>query len=546
MWDITLDDEGTLNAVAAALRFRVKPDCGGTLLAPVWTAYPTLWTPAESWTRPFTSPFYDRYALNTFAASLADGETTALEHDVDGARLAVRGSFTIHDLVIQHTIQAHAESGEIRISDSVSKHGHGTFKLQMMHEFMYMLDASLDGPQARIVLPVAGTTETLWTFEPAGGEVFDQDGHSVRRGRVLSEPWMDVAAVGDTASLRFAEEDELACFMQHSARKRQYVLLNLYGPDFVIGRGETVSKSCRAYVKPSDDGNPVESPAVIAPVRRAHLCERACEVRVRLAEVAGDTDHITRIRLGQAAWKLGEFELYMLDSEYTEAEAMLDDAERALTAVAEGEPAILPKPGAMLYENSLRDFPVDWQLFGFCETKNDPELGFHVQPNMTTNLWTRDEFEGSHVVEFEFCPTSEHTKGGTFLQMCGCCINPRDGFDFMASAMGNMPYYNFGICCYHFSFNRADLSVCNFRKTGKAFYLLAQIAEPVRERGRWYRLHFVKNAAQFLFFVDGTLALEYSDIGNQGEMYSGGRIGLRNWGRQSSWFRNFRVYRPAE
>ncbi|MHC4874776.1 MAG: DUF1961 family protein [Planctomycetota bacterium] len=141
-------------------------------------------------------------------------------------------------------------------------------------------------------------------------------------------------------------------------------------------------------------------------------------------------------------------------------------------------------------------------------------------------MWTQQEFSGSYTIGFEYFPVNRST-GGTFLQLCGTCINPIDHFDFMASAMGSMAYYNYGIPCYHLSFNRCvqKASHCNFRKTGKGFYVLSRIPEPVKEKC-WHQLHFVKNGNQFLFFVNDKLVLEYFDEGHQGAVYKKGRIGI--------------------
>jgi len=159
-------------------------------------------------------------------------------------------------------------------------------------------------------------------------------------------------------------------------------------------------------------------------------------------------------------------------------------------------------------------------------------------------MWSQQEFSGSYSAEFEYYPLAcgKHA-GGTFFQLAGQSINPRDNYDFMASAVGNMDFYNFGIKCYHFSFFRGDSyqSVCNFRKTGREFYLLAQVPDPVPRTEQWYHLRFEKNHRQFSFFVDDKLVLEYFDQGNQGEVLDAGKFGIRNWGRHSAWFRNFKV-----
>ena len=541
-WQVD-EQDGSIRARSASLCFRVSAECGGTIEEPDWPERPTLWTPKRLWTRPFTGPHYERYALNTFGASLSVGDHEPLSFSIEDEWLVVEGAFLSNDVVQRHVVRANAETGEIEIEDRVEKTGPGETKLQMVHEYHYFLNENLASPQAAISLPVGGEVQTLWTFEPSGSEIFDQDGHSVRRGRMLSEPWITVGQAGTQQVLRYGESEQMVCFMLHSTKKRGSVLLNTYGPDFVLTRDEAVVKQLKVTPEALPEDKTIVPPPVREPDRRARLETQAKALRDRLADVDAASGDVTAIRCNLAKWKLDECDAYLLDSEYGQTEGLLADAERALRAIDDNEPALLPEPGELLYENDFRRFPLDWMMFGFCQTENDDEKGFHLQPSVTTDMWTREEFEGSYVVEFEFCPTSDHFKGGTFLQLCGQCINPRDEFDFMASAMGSMPYYNFGIRCYHFSFNRGDLSVCNFRKTGKAFYILSQIAEPVRERGRWHKLHFVRNGAQFLFFVDGRLVQEYFDEGHQGEAYQTGHIGLRNWGRQSSWFRDFRIYR---
>jgi len=544
-WKIQ-ERDGVIEAESATLTFGVMPDAGGTIVEPVWRQCPDLWTPDRLWTRPFIGTHYDRWSLNQLIGCLMQTAPEPLRHTVDGDWLEIAGLFLANDIRMQHKIRANAATGEILIEDSVEKTGPGPTNLQLVHESQYSLNESLDGPQGAMILPVGGGIQTLWALEPSGAEVLDQNGHSVHRARVLSAPWIRVAQAESKHVLLHEELDTMACFAVREHRSKGTLLLNTYTPDFELTSEASVTKSVRLCIEPTPDGKPIAAPAILDPDRRGRIEAEAAELRRQLDATEPTESGSTAIRRNLIAWKLQESDVYMRYSDYAEAENMLADARRAFKAIADNEPAELPQPGEVLYESSFREFPLDWQLYGFCHTENDPEKGFHLQPVMTTNMWTREEFDGDYVVEIEFCPTSEHKKGGTFLQMCGRCVNPRDDFDFMASAMGRMAYYNFGIPCYHYSFNRGNLSVCNFRKTGKAFYVLAQIEEPVRDRGRWYRHHFVKNDAQFLFFVDGRLALEYFDEGNQGDVYPSGRIGIRNWARQSSWFRNLRIYRPAE
>ena len=542
-WQIASEGEEMV-LTSEALAFRVQPDLGGTVVAPRWQQRQTMLTPAWFRTNEFHGTAYYRYALNTLREAFSDGETTPLQATASGEWVEIRGEFRASDVVQRGLVRANARTGEMTLDTEIEKTGPGPLKLQVVHEIQYELNEARDGPQIAMTMPVGGREETLYAFEPTESEIMDQDGHSVHRARFLCGPWAEFGEAGSPAALRLTEDDPLVCFALHASVGSGYMLGSLYGTDRVLNRGETTAK--RLSIGPCQParGPRIAVPPVLEPQRREELMDAASSVRRRVAELDVPPAGIQAIRRGQAEWKLKEFGVYMLYSEYAQCAGLLADAQRALEAIDRDEPAVLPEAGETLYETSFRDFPLDWDLFGFCSTQNDPDKGFHLQPVMTTNMWTQQEFDGSYVVQMDFCPTSEHLRGGTFLQMCATCVNPRDPFDFMASATSCMPHYNFGIKCYHYSFNRADLSVCSFRKTGRAFYLLAQIAEPVRERGRWYRLHFVKNHRQFLFLVDGRVVQEYFDEGHQGEVYDRGRVGLRNWGRQSSWFRDFRVVRP--
>lgn len=541
-WQVEQQDD-RIEARCDGLRFAVTPNRGLSVEELAWTDFDDLWTPVRVVASPFASRHYDRYELNTFANCL-QGEADPLEFSTDGERFEAHGRYLCGDISLRHALRADAATGEVVLETETSRSGPGSTKMQTMHELIYRFHENHDGPHAVLEAPVGGRIETLRTFEPAGSKVLDQDGHSVNRARMLSEPHIRLGLVAATAMLRCEEDDEMACCGLRSNEKVLGILVSLYGRDFIVERGAATTRRLRLIPERLGPGKRVPPAPVLEPERRGALLDRASDLTRRMPSLDESTG-VNAIRRRLIEWKLREFSSYMASSEYDQCDAMLADADRAFRAVEADEPAELPELGDVIYENDFRSFPLDWDLFGFCKTENDPERGFHLEPNMTTNMWTQAAFEGNCAVEFDFCPTSEHFRGGTFLQMCGQCINPRDAFDFMASAMGHMSYYNFGIKCYHYSFNRGDLSVCNFRKTGQAFYLLSQIEEPVRERGRWYRLRFAKRGRQFLFFVDDILVLEYFDEGNQGEVYESGRIGIRNWGRQTAWFRDFRVYRTA-
>ena len=203
----------------------------------------------------------------------------------------------------------------------------------------------------------------------------------------------------------------------------------------------------------------------------------------------------------------------------------------------------------MIYSNDFSEHAEEFLVYGAGDMTFNRERGMRLEPVGTMNLWSKFHVAGSYMVEFDFYPLRA-VKGGTMLQLCGESVNPVSQYSLMCSASwGSMAYYMFGVKCYHYSFSRwagrKRPRVCNFRKTGKGFYVLSRIPDPITEPGKWYHLTFVKDRRHFTFFVNGKLAQEYFDIGAQGPMLQRGRIGIRNWSRYVSHIKGFRVYRLA-
>ncbi len=527
-----------------AVSFRVEPEGGGTLFDLKWRGGVSSCAPQSVRSVLLTGSHYQRYALNQLLNGLRGAECDDLIVEEQDDWVQIIGVWRLHDLIGTHRLHVNATSGQIRITDRVEKSGPGDIRLQVLHQFSYGMDAGARGPQYAVTLPRGDRRETHWALAPLEDRIVDQDHHATRRSFLLSDPWLEIGVAGQAGVTRLTETGDLACAaLSLNPRRRQFIL-DLYGQDFHISRGQPMERAC--HIDPPDGltrDKVAPAPPAWEPERRRRIEEHAASVREAIEAVPASADGVTRLRREVAEWKLKEYDWYIHSSQYEQAEALLADADTALDAIARGRPAQLPRPGKLLYANDFKSFPHDWQVYGFASLRNDPENGLHLAPRVTVNMWTREEFEGPYLVEFDYRSTSNDTRGGTFLQLAGQCINPRDSFDFMASAMGNMPYYNFGISCYHLSFNRGDdsLTVCNFRKTGRDFYLLAQVPDPATEIDRWYRVSMVKNREQMLFYLDGRLMLEYLDRGHQGPVLDKGRIGIRNWGGQQSWIRDFRV-----
>ena len=261
---------------------------------------------------------------------------------------------------------------------------------------------------------------------------------------------------------------------------------------------------------------------------------------------------VARIRIGLIKFKLDEVEAYRPFHEIRQIRGLLKDAARAMAALKKGEPARMPGKTELIYANDLSEDTGDFYVFGNGRITFSPERGMYLDPIGTMNLWTRFQVAGPYMVEFDYFPGPERADGtgGTMLQLSGNPVNPVSDYSLMPSASwGSMVYYMFGVKCYHFSFSRGGgrgrKRVCNFRKTGKGFYVLSRIPDPIMEMEKWHHLAFVKDRNHFMFFVNNRLVQEYFDEGNQGPFLDAGHIGIRNWTKYKSYFKNFQVHRIA-
>ena len=257
---------------------------------------------------------------------------------------------------------------------------------------------------------------------------------------------------------------------------------------------------------------------------------------------AAKDPNVARIRLAVIDFKLAEVDGYKRLHQVGQVRGLIKDAARAVAALERGEPAVMPSRGPVVFSHDLLSETDAFRFFGAGDIEFTPEHGLYVQGVGTVNMWTTFAVHGSFMVEFDYSPL-ESPKGGTMLQICGQHPNPISQYDFMCSASwGSMAYYMFGVRCYHFSFGVRG-RVCRLRKTGKGFYILTHVTDPVPDLDKWYHLVFVKEGNHLMFFADGKLVQEYFDEGHQGPALDGGHIGIRNWSTHRSYFRNFKVCR---
>jgi hypothetical protein len=270
-------------------------------------------------------------------------------------------------------------------------------------------------------------------------------------------------------------------------------------------------------------------------------------------KLSGNDAPLVQLRQKGLEFKLWNAREYMKYCELDQVAGLLKDADRITKAIESDEDAIIPQMNEVIYENDFSEANDDFEYFGNGNVTFPKDKGLFLDPVITINMWSRFKLEGSFCIEFDYMPL-QGTTGGTMVQLCGNHFNPVNDAALMCSASGQMPHYNFGQTCYHFSFCRGENynsiktnpkpRVCNFRKTGKGFYVLNQIADPVPDsNNEWFRLRFAKNERQFMFFVNDKLVQEYFDEGNQGAFLNGGNFGIRNWSRRKAYYKNLRIYK---
>ncbi|HWL53252.1 MAG TPA: DUF1961 family protein [Chthoniobacteraceae bacterium] len=544
-WTVT-EENGALRVDSAALAFSVTPENAATVLAPQWKLARGIPAIVQLRVFPHYGYLYNPRLLNWLGQTAQGGVSQPLTWEATGDRLEIRGEWALHDLVFNTTWIASARTGGLELIAEARKTGPGEIKVQLMGQPSFAV-AGKPGPPLWQVDFEVGEQRLTRSEYGAEGNIFDQDGHTTVRSWSLSSPIVRFRTPGATESALEAEIDTplRSMMLQHSPTGRG-IHAALYGPDQLLQQGDQVTSRWR--LTPVAIGDAGQSGA--EPRHRPEVAaEIDAEATQPLPEASPD-DAVATFRRDLHAWKLDEARWYDADANPVEARALLRDAATIRRAVAERIPAALPERAGLLYEQSFRTFPTDWSVLGFGEIRSCPEEGLLVAPNTTVNLWSEREFSGDYLVELEYRPEpTDQFQRGTFLQLSGRPMVERDAVDLMASATGHMPDYNFGVQCYHLSFNRrARLrSRTNFRKTGEAFRLLSLVEAATAGEPCWHTLTASKQGSHFLFYVDGRFVLEYFDEGHQGPFLDRGKIGLRNWGGMTSWFRNLKVFalRPS-
>lgn len=529
----------------AAVSF-LASTAGGLLLKNIqWHGAPEMHVPEQIHLQLAAGLTYHPRELNMLAEILQGGRERALEYSLQGEVLKITGCLMVAGFSILQVCEVQA-NGSIVWNVRITRIEPGKTKIQPVLVGKYKTLSFQGGKQFGIWMRgVAGPT-MFWDYEKPEHLILDQDSRAMRRSLLLRESLLFAGRHEDKHLLSYSMSGEAAVAAWHVSPASSRMILSLYGPEFKLREGDNGERQWTLLPVHNDK---LSKPAPSDPVTMARL---QTEVDLLLKRATGiqAADTVQRVRLENLRYALNEASWYLALEDFQEAEDQLRDARQAWQMWEEKSLPCVPDAGEILYEQSFHQMPSDWSFFGWAAMKVDAQNGLHLAPSTTVNLWSHREFQGPLVVEMDYRTEADAaSRGGTFVQLYGQPVNPRAATDFMVSATGNMPDYMFGVKCYHFSFNRrseADRQVTNFRKTGDAFYLLAQGRNSVEKPERWYKLQFVHTEDdRFLFFVDGELITEYCEQGNHGSLYRQGHLGIRHWGGMSAWVRNLRVYRPA-
>ncbi|HWL51026.1 MAG TPA: DUF1961 family protein [Chthoniobacteraceae bacterium] len=543
-WSIE-EKEGRWHARSAALEFQATPARGGRLQKVRWRGRKGL--PELQQLQPvlYSGILYDPRQWSILAEGARGGEGRFLSRKVEGEWLEITGELRVHDLVIATRWRAHAKDGTLECRAEVRKEGPGSIKAQLL--WMSRFETTGDPSQPPAFQMDFFEADRLLTCSEFGrqGNVLDQDGHAANRYWVLSSPEVRFRTPGAKDQAVFARVDgPMAGLAAYHRPANRTLSAGLYGSDRML-EGDAVLVSTLTLAPgaiPPEEAPGLPDPR--SPEIAAAIDREARPIKAAAAQPA----EVSGYRASLHRWLLEEARWYEAEGNAPEASGLLADAARVRRALESGESAALPQPGELIYSNGFRTLPTDWKVFGFGEMRADAEEGLYLAPNTTMNLWSDREFSGDYLVEFSYRPEPMEKMGrGTFLQFSGRTITRRDPVDMMASATGRMPDYNFGMECYHFSFNRQapERHRTNFRKTGEAFRLLALTERKTAQEPVWHRITASRRGSQFLLYVDGRFILEYFDEGHRGPVHDAGRLGLRNWGGMKAWFRDLKVFHPA-
>jgi hypothetical protein len=206
------------------------------------------------------------------------------------------------------------------------------------------------------------------------------------------------------------------------------------------------------------------------------------------------------------------------------------------------------RAGETLFAEDFSKGTGAWHLYGpgdFTTDENGMRQRNRRPKNADTHTWTRKEFEGNFLFEFDFTPNNGGKGPGTLFSICGRPV--KEGTDLSVSCGEEMTVYNFGVHAYHFSMHRGETGICNGRKVGTGLHLIgSRTPDPARETGKTYRVAVGKWGNSVFCVVDGKLQHSYYDAGTFGPPLSGGSCGFRHWGGADATYANVKVSRLVE
>ena len=229
--------------------------------------------------------------------------------------------------------------------------------------------------------------------------------------------------------------------------------------------------------------------------------------------------------------------------------ATLREAERVATLLSRPAEDGKVAKGEELFADDFAEGAGNWELYGQCVTKNEGNA-FRLKDEKSKHpdamMWTKKEFEGDFLAEFNFIPHTEGTNAGALFTICGRAKREKDGLGVCVGS--TMQTYNYGINGYHFSMHRGETGLGNARRVGPGLKLLMSGKDPCPTPGQEYRVSIGKVGPAIFLMVDGKLSHHWYDGATYGPVLDAGHIGLRHWAGLDASYKDFHVYRlePAK
>jgi hypothetical protein len=226
----------------------------------------------------------------------------------------------------------------------------------------------------------------------------------------------------------------------------------------------------------------------------------------------------------------------------------LREAQVFALLLAGGSRGVKIRAGEVLFADDFSKGTGNWHLYGPGDFTAD-EKGMRQKNrrprNADTHTWTKKEFEGNFLFEFDFTPNNGGRGPGVLFSICGRPV--KEGTDLSVSCGEEMGVYNFGVHAYHFSMHRGQTGICNGRKVGTGLHLIGSCTpDPAKETGKTYRVAIGKWGNSVFCVVDGKLQHSYYDAGTFSPPLPGGSCGFRHWGGADSTYGNVKISKLTE